>query len=146
MKKLLTLLLLALPQMALADTITLHAGLKTTLRHTYKTAAGVAQSIAGFEIHGAIRKTRDGAVILELSTEGVGPAIAIIESGATNTGVFDVTITGASTEDLAPGYYLLGYTYREEGETEYSYFGEVGIDLVQPVDEGSPTPTPTATP
>lgn len=64
------------------NTITIYQNRAVTLRHTYKTEAGVPVSVAGLIITGALKRRRcDAEALITLTTEGASPNIDIIESG-----------------------------------------------------------------
>jgi hypothetical protein len=117
-------------------TITVYKNRAATFRHTYKDSAGTAVSITGLIITGALKKNRgDSAAKIEFTTEGASANIDIIESGETNTGVYDVTFAAADTATLQPGTYLLGYSYQATEPDDKTFFGEVQVFVEAPIDE-----------
>lgn len=114
--------------------IEVYKGRETVLVHTYKDASGVAQSIAGLIITGAVKRTREGTVVQALTSAGATPQIEIVEDGGSDTGVFNVSFTAAMTANWTAGAYEVGYSY-QTGEAEPKhFFGEYKLSILTPVD------------
>jgi hypothetical protein len=102
-----------------ADSLTITRGDgPVTIRATAKSNA-VAQSIVGATFQTFFPKQGGGSVIV------LNGSHSIVESGGSNTGVFDITLTAAQTRLLKAGKSLRGYTAITIGGTTLRYWFSV---------------------